>query len=151
MTHTLRAAAAMLSKSNSLSTLTRQPCSAASSSSQGSLPLPFRMVRLGSKPAAATHTIHLARHAQMLSISTCCWCRGSRLPPTGLPAPYNCRLSLPLLRTQAAALMWLRVLVLLGAAVGNVLVSAALCAYHWCLNGTSCHFAGNAAAVARSP
>lgn len=54
--HTLRAASAMFSKSNSLSTLTSTPCSAASSSSQGSLPLPFRMVRLGSKPAQECHT-----------------------------------------------------------------------------------------------
>ena len=39
-----RAAAAMLCRSNSESTFTRTPCSAASSSSHGSLPFPFNTV-----------------------------------------------------------------------------------------------------------
>lgn len=62
--HTFFAAAAMLSKSNSLSTLTRQPCSAASSSSQGSLPLPFRIVRLGSKPERQEQQMHMQSKVQ---------------------------------------------------------------------------------------
>ena len=45
------AAAETLARSNSESTLTKVPLCTASLSSQGSLPLPLKMVRAGSKPA----------------------------------------------------------------------------------------------------